>query len=147
MYWRPVLSAAIATSILAAGFVVALSVLSRQGAGAEEIRSLGVENASVQSTKPAETPISPAATPEHDANELSHSSVIVRQPIDLEECTGREVANPSTDLLSTRPACESYGTTIQFLSQPAEAAQRARQESKLLFLLHVSGNFEDAKFT
>jgi hypothetical protein len=45
------------------------------------------------------------------------------------------------------PACESYGTAVEFLSRPAEAARQALREDKLLFVLHVSGNFEDAKFT
>jgi hypothetical protein len=45
------------------------------------------------------------------------------------------------------PACESYGTAVEFLSRPADAARQAVQEDKLLFVLHVSGNFEDAKFT
>jgi hypothetical protein len=42
---------------------------------------------------------------------------------------------------------EKYGTAIEFLGLPTEAARRALHEEKLLFVLHVSGNFEDAKFT
>jgi hypothetical protein len=42
---------------------------------------------------------------------------------------------------------ENYGTAIEFLSRPTEAARQALHEDKLLFVLHVSGNFEDAKFT
>jgi hypothetical protein len=49
--------------------------------------------------------------------------------------------------LSHSSGCASYGTAIQFRSRPAEAARQAKQEGKLLLLLHVSGNFEDAKFT
>jgi hypothetical protein len=45
------------------------------------------------------------------------------------------------------PACETYGTAVEFLSRPADAARQALHEDKLLFALHVSGNFEDAKFT
>jgi hypothetical protein len=45
-------------------------------------------------------------------------------------------------------ACgDGYGTSIAFLSSPRLAAQRAVQEQKLLFTLHVSGNFEDPQFT
>jgi hypothetical protein len=52
--------------------------------------------------------------------------------------------------LETSPsagACETYGTSVQFVNNPAEAARQARRQDKLVFLLHVSGNFEDAKFT
>lgn len=42
---------------------------------------------------------------------------------------------------------EKFGTAVDFLATPAEAAQQAKSASKLLFLLHVSGNFEDPQFT
>jgi hypothetical protein len=42
---------------------------------------------------------------------------------------------------------QNYGTQVQFLSSPEEAAEQASQEKKLLFVLHVSGNFEDSCFT
>ena len=44
-------------------------------------------------------------------------------------------------------SCGNYGTSVQFVNNPAEAARQARRQDKLVFLLHVSGNFEDAKFT
>jgi hypothetical protein len=46
-----------------------------------------------------------------------------------------------------RPARESFGTSIEFVSNPTDAARLARQENKLLFVLHISGNFEDDQFT
>jgi hypothetical protein len=47
------------------------------------------------------------------------------------------------------PVCEThnYGTSIAFLDNPAEAAKKAQREHKLLFLLHVAGNFEESCFT
>jgi hypothetical protein len=42
--------------------------------------------------------------------------------------------------------CGSYGTTIDFLDTPKEAAARAIKEEKLVFILHVSGNLEDPRF-
>jgi hypothetical protein len=48
------------------------------------------------------------------------------------------------------PACaetQSYGTSVAFLNTPAEAAAKAQRDRKLLFLLHVAGNFEDSRFT
>jgi hypothetical protein len=56
---------------------------------------------------------------------------------------------PGLNLLGdhARPACGKYGTSVAFLSSPSEAARQARQEEKLVFVLHVSGHFEDPKFT
>src|SRR5262245_11429579 len=45
------------------------------------------------------------------------------------------------------PARETYGTTVEFVRGPREAARIAGEEGKLTLLLHVSGNFEEAKFT
>lgn len=42
---------------------------------------------------------------------------------------------------------ESYGTTIEWAGSPDDAATRAKKEEKLVFVLHVSGYFEDPKFT
>jgi len=42
---------------------------------------------------------------------------------------------------------QSYGTTIEWSGSPSEAAARAKAEEKLVFVLHVSGHFEDPKFT
>jgi len=43
--------------------------------------------------------------------------------------------------------CGSYGTTVEFVDSPAEAARLAKKQGKLVFVLHVSGNFEDPRFT
>jgi hypothetical protein len=45
------------------------------------------------------------------------------------------------------PTCGSHGTTIDFVDSPTEAAKLAKKETKLVFILHVSGNFEDPRFT
>lgn len=39
------------------------------------------------------------------------------------------------------------GTTVEFVDSPKEAAALAKKEQKLVFILHVSGNFEDPRFT
>jgi hypothetical protein len=43
--------------------------------------------------------------------------------------------------------CETFGTRVEFARNPQVAAKLARQDGKLTFLLHVSGNFEDSRFT
>jgi hypothetical protein len=43
--------------------------------------------------------------------------------------------------------CGSFGTSVEFVETPKEAAVEARKAEKLVFVLHVSGNFEDPRFT
>lgn len=42
---------------------------------------------------------------------------------------------------------DKYGTAIEWTKSTAEAAKLAREQEKLVFVLHVSGYFEDPKFT
>jgi hypothetical protein len=44
-------------------------------------------------------------------------------------------------------ANRSLNTALTWANSPAEAAQHARRDGKLVFLIHVSGNFEDPGFT
>jgi hypothetical protein len=43
--------------------------------------------------------------------------------------------------------CGSFGTSVDFVKSPKEAAKQALKEEKLVFVLHVSGDFEDPDFT
>ncbi len=43
--------------------------------------------------------------------------------------------------------CQKFGTAVDFLSNPADAARQADKAKKLLFVLHISGNFECDRFT
>jgi hypothetical protein len=40
-----------------------------------------------------------------------------------------------------------YGTTIDFVATPKEAAALAKKQEKLVLVLHVSGHFEDPGMT
>jgi hypothetical protein len=40
-----------------------------------------------------------------------------------------------------------HGTKIDFVDTPKEAATQAKKEQKLVFVLHVSGHFEDPRLT
>ena len=42
---------------------------------------------------------------------------------------------------------ETFGTSIAWEGDPNEAARKAKDQEKLVFVLHVSGNFEDPEFT
>ena len=51
-------------------------------------------------------------------------------------------AKPPADEEST-----CHGTAVHFVGTPSEAARRALKEEKLVFVLHVSGHFEDPGIT
>ena len=46
-----------------------------------------------------------------------------------------------------QPPGETYGTQVLFLNNREIAADTARREHKLLFVMHISGNFEESCFT
>jgi hypothetical protein len=57
------------------------------------------------------------------------------------------VAAGGLDTPADKATCGSHGTTIDFVDTPSEAARQAKKAEKLVFVLHVSGNFEDPRFT
>ena len=42
---------------------------------------------------------------------------------------------------------DNFGTSIVWEGSTSDAATKAKKEEKLVFVLHVSGYFEDPKFT
>ena len=44
-------------------------------------------------------------------------------------------------------SCGNNGTTVNFVDTPSIAARQALKEHKLVFVLHVSGLFEDPRLT
>ena len=46
-----------------------------------------------------------------------------------------------------RAGCGKHGTQVEFVDTPKEAAEKAKKEEKLVFVLHLSGVFEDPKLT
>jgi len=44
-------------------------------------------------------------------------------------------------------SCGNNGTTVHFVDTPSIAARQAKKEHKLVFILHVSGLFEDPRLT
>ncbi len=51
------------------------------------------------------------------------------------------------DVCESDTQCGEYGTTVTFVNSPAEAAKQALKVEKLVFVLHVSGNFETPDYT
>ncbi len=58
-----------------------------------------------------------------------------------------ETSQANDDRLDEHQVCGEYGTTIEFANSPVEAAKRALAEEKLVFVLHVSGDFETPEYT
>jgi hypothetical protein len=54
---------------------------------------------------------------------------------------------PAAAQAAPQPAGETYGTQVLFLNNREAAADMARRNHKLLFVMHISGNFEDSCFT
>ena len=54
---------------------------------------------------------------------------------------------PAPEVCTTGTCGGNYGTTVQFVSTPSVAARQALKEQKLVFVLHVSGLFENPDFT
>ncbi len=44
-------------------------------------------------------------------------------------------------------SCGRFDTAVDFVSTPSEAARLAKDQTKLVFVLHVSGFFEDPALT
>jgi hypothetical protein len=49
--------------------------------------------------------------------------------------------------VGAEPGCSGHGTQIDFYDTPSQAAKAALKAEKLVFVLHVSGHFEDPRFT
>jgi hypothetical protein len=55
---------------------------------------------------------------------------------------------PSVKVVEEQPtSCGKFGTAVHFVATPRQAAADARKEEKLVFVLHLSGIFEEARFT
>jgi hypothetical protein len=61
--------------------------------------------------------------------------------------TKKKVVTKPAEVCGDESCGGKYGTAVQFLKSPSEAAQQALKEEKLVFVLHVSGLFEDPDFT
>jgi hypothetical protein len=45
------------------------------------------------------------------------------------------------------PCGQSYGTALTWASSPPEAGKLAKTQNKLVFVMHISGNFAREEFT
>jgi len=89
-----------------------------------------------------------------DPFKLSPPAVSVPAPFVLPEkpwfALEELVTSEPESCQATEAVCaanRSLNTALTWARSPAEAAEQARRDGKLVFLIHVSGNFEDPGFT
>jgi hypothetical protein len=137
----------LATLFLVAGLVVTLAVTERGAKAGRESEALTQQDSAEPLVQAPEPAIDPAAAVEPKPDETASAPRASRPQSDHSPSQSLAALDGLFDRASSAPECESYGTAVRFLSRPPDAARQALRESKLLFVLHVSGNFEDAKFT
>ena len=71
----------------------------------------------------------------HDLPVLALAALLTTIPAALRTAAAKEVT------------CGDYGTSVVFADSAAEAAKQAIKEEKLVFILHVSGLFEESEYT
>jgi hypothetical protein len=173
-FWPPVMFAAVGSFCFASALVVLFALLPRHERSGPVIDSdsalAAVEPARTEpattapSTPPtpvvAETPESPLKdSPAETPRPESPPSKADPSPFPVDDAklpapspkVPEPDSTPVTKLLDPSrpktPGCQQYGTQVDFFDNPAEAIKRAKKEEKLLFVLHVAGNFEEPGFT
>jgi hypothetical protein len=94
--------------------------------------------------EPAPPPPPPEVVIPEDLFKAPPAKAPVNQPAEIPQPAAKDQArNQPKD----GEGCQTFGTTVEFVRNPQVAGKLAKEDGKLTFLLHVSGNFEDARFT
>ena len=72
--------------------------------------------------------------------------VAVSEPAAVAANPDAEFKLPDAELMPA-DRCKTFDTKVRFHRGPAEAAAEAKASKKMLFVLHISGHFEDPGFT
>lgn len=146
IYWPAVAAACVVAVLAVVGLLLVLANSPRPERAPIALPSAAAAPIEADAGAPAALQAPPEPTPVGAA--LAPLSPD-RTPPRLVEVGPRipEPALPPALICPVRRAPQNYGTRVAFLSSPAVAARQAQEEGKLLFVLHVSGNFEDSTFT
>jgi hypothetical protein len=68
-------------------------------------------------------------------------------PADTEIAAGQPMQPAAKPCGAPQKAAAAHGTDLEFAATPTDAYKQAAKEHKLVFLLHISGNFEESGFT
>jgi len=167
IYWPPIaITGIVCLALISTGVLLAIGVGKRPVAQVDELNS---DESPAVATEPRSADLShigkgPAVVPLDDnAIVVTPSASIVPlesapiveatplnpQPLDPLADDSGDLPDPTQRIAPPKAAtaCKRYGTAVDFLDNPIDAASRALREKKLLFVLHVAGNFEEEKFT
>lgn len=156
IHWRPVIAAAAFSALFIVVILVAVSMHKPSRSAGKQpptevaTRAANHEPLLVQlpvavppplipkENPPAQLPAKPASAPE-----------VVAQPVVSAPPPPEPMIAPPAPAVAANKArdTETFGTCVEFASTPVVAARKARAADKLLFVLHVSGDFEDSRFT
>jgi hypothetical protein len=154
--WRVVRWTSVASFVLVAGVVSAV-LLRDYRAQAAQRRSHAMALAQVQSPWEANRThgekSSEAATVDAETKvaQTAASPMVIYLPV---PGNAEPPAPPASELPPSEQTIgdgavpfDNLGTQVSFAPSPADAARQALKERKLLFTVHLAGNFEDCKFT
>jgi len=162
IYWRTVAVVGASAWLLVAAIVGACVLRQRS---AEEPRvslkvlpkevitspSAIMEKPSPQKQEAPKPPVAPAASPEtpHPVMLAKITPPVPPTALFREDRIASAPLLPSSEqpLPQETTDFERCGTQVDFASNPSDAARLALKERKLLLVLHLSGEFEDSKFT
>jgi hypothetical protein len=168
IYWPFVLAAAAVALVLLAGLTAAMGWVKNRPAApqahplvaqAEEVADLDANrgpqlpappDAATQTAAVAAAPPAAESAPSALRIDASPGATVGKTrtpPAPKEDKVADPLLPVPEDSVKAERGGETYGTQIEFQSSPAKAAKQAVQDHKLMFVLHISGNFEDAKFT
>jgi hypothetical protein len=168
LLWTPVVTAVLGSLILVAVFFMILPPRRALATGAVEVQAAEVTAHILAEEIPAPAQVSSAPTAKVADNlptammakaPAAPALLDSESPAPLLSVAGRPTAayqpeqvdsNPFVFLPQTpggKTTCQQYGTNVDFYDTPTLAAAHALKEQKLLFVLHVAGNFEEPGFT
>jgi len=165
IYWPPIaLAGIVCLMLISSGVLFALGIGKRPAPQTEAqiddaSRAVAIEPDAGDPALPVHTPT--AASLNDDANAAPASAPIVAasytalvdatplnpQPLALFADAAGDAQALAPPKAPAKAACKRYGTSVDFVDNPIDAAAQAQREKKLLFVLHVAGNFEEEKFT
>ena len=153
--WTPVLTAAVGSVFLVAAFFLLLPPRYSAAAASPDthraqpaLEPAGRESALATDLAPCppvpSAAAAPAPTPPDQPEPVADAPAQVDAPQRAEVA-----ANPFVNVTvpARTPGCQPCGTAVDFYDNPAIANKNALKDDKLVFVLHVAGNFEEPGFT
>ena len=149
IYWPAVAVASVAGAALVGGVLIGLALLpARTARPARVARATPLAGDPVSPVPEAQT--EPTADPAPPPTAPPLVPALVPPTNQRDEAPRYDPPPLDAPVPPPAPAaatCQTFGTSVAFAVSPAAAAKQAVQDGKLLFLLHVSGDFKDDAFT